>query len=124
MEHVDYPRNIHKYVSDLLKTDGLLFHDIEFHSHGISNLWNGHYFYSPIVWKLIKGKRKNFLNRLTLTEHLEIIKSTNSAVLDILKRYEESGEINQKFLNKYTLEDLNIIGACVLLKKSQFINIK
>jgi len=123
MEHVDYPESIHKDISDLLKTDGLLLHDIEFHSHGISNLWNGHYFYSPKVWRLIKGKRKNFLNRLTLNEHLEIIKYTNSEILDILKRYKEPGNINHEFFNKYTLEDLKIIGACVLLKKSEFSNI-
>ncbi|MCX6327518.1 MAG: hypothetical protein NT144_12850, partial [Bacteroidia bacterium] len=36
MEHVTTPGSIYKCVSNQLKVDSFMFHDIEFHSHGLT----------------------------------------------------------------------------------------
>ncbi|MFC2152999.1 methyltransferase domain-containing protein [Bacteroidota bacterium] len=42
MEHVNSPNLVYKNIYNVLKSGGIMLHDIEFHSHGITKSWYGH----------------------------------------------------------------------------------
>lgn len=77
MEHVNMPENIYKKIYENLKTNNYMLHDIELHSHDLTSKLNGHLRISSLLWKIIKGKRKYFLNRTTAKEHQEYIIKNN-----------------------------------------------
>jgi len=81
MEHVSSPKAIYHKLSQLLVKNGLMFHDIEFHSHNITGNWDGHYHVPNCQWAIVFGKRKYFLNRCYPADHLEYVKNTNLKVL-------------------------------------------
>jgi len=87
MEHVRNPSNVYKSAINHLHVNALMLHDIELHSHGITNEPDGHYEIPERVWKIIYGKRKYFLNRWSLEEHLEELELMNCNILDVNKKY-------------------------------------
>ena len=91
MEHVAVPDDIYKAIHYHLKPDSYMFHDIEYHSHGLTKRIDGHYSIPYYVWKIIYGKRQYFLNRWKSKDHLisinskgfQIIKNKESYVIDV-----------------------------------------
>ncbi len=91
MEHVSAPDSIYEAINHHLKTGSFMFHDIEYHSHGLTKRIDGHYSVPDYVWKIIYGKRQYFLNRWKPKDHLtsiidkgfQILKSKESYVVDV-----------------------------------------
>lgn len=75
MEHVNEPFIIYKNIAFLLKDTGYMVHDIELHSHDLTKAVDGHLFIKDLIWKMIVGRREYLLNRLTSSEHFELIQS-------------------------------------------------
>ncbi len=108
MEHVNSPEIVYKNIGSILKSDGIMLHDIEFHSHGITKSWHGHNDINDFVWSIIKGKRNYFQNRLNYNEHCLLMKKNN------FKRINEI--IVTKEINNV---QKNIYGAAILVRKDQ-----
>jgi len=70
MEHVKNPPFVYAAIAMHLKHGGYTFHDIEFHSHGITVSINGHIKIPKNLWLIIHGNRKYFLNRFQLNDHI------------------------------------------------------
>ncbi len=122
MEHVLYPHKIYKNLALLLKYDGIMFHDIEYHAHDLSDYWNGHYTYNDFLWKLTFGGRKYFLNRLTHSDHEKLIEDAENRIIMSERCYKET------FINKCDLAgkfkfiselDLKSYGGIILSKKNE-----
>ena len=86
-----------------LKKDGFISHRIGFSSHGLAKEWNGHWKYSDLMWKLIRGKRPYLINREPLSTHLKLMSEegfkirniiTSESPLDISRR-----ELSHRFKN-------------------------
>lgn len=73
LEHVDEIDALYRATWRWLKPRGVVSHQIDYRSHGTSVLWNGHWRYSDMVWRLIRGKRQQLINRLTHSDHLELL---------------------------------------------------
>lgn len=73
LEHVDDLASVYQTCFAWLKQDGLMSHDIDFKSHGLSPDWNGHWVYPESVWRLIRGKRPYFLNREPCSTQLRLL---------------------------------------------------
>ena len=71
MEHVDDLQITYQALYRWLKPGGFMSHEIDFRSHRTTREWNGHWAYSDLVWRLIRGARPYFLNRQPLSTHLE-----------------------------------------------------
>jgi hypothetical protein len=90
MEHVAEPGKVYKAINKHLKKGSFVFHDIEFHSHGITKSIDGHYRIPGFLWKIIYGKRKHFLNRWSLQDHIncmtengfELIETNEKSMID------------------------------------------
>jgi hypothetical protein len=95
-------------------------HQIDLSSHGNALEWNGHWKYTNLLWKIIKGKRSGFVNRKPRSYHINIINNLNFNVLF------EKQTNNYNGLNKNTLkrpynnlpdEDYNCQGLYIIASK-------
>jgi len=75
LEHVVDPGAAYLACYKHLKASGYMIHDVEFHSHGITSKPDGHMKIHSFLWKIIYGRRNYFLNRWTLSEHINQIQS-------------------------------------------------
>jgi len=75
LEHVDDLPAAFSALYRYLKPGGVMSHDVDFKSHGIADTWDGHWCYSGILWKLIRGRRKHsyWLNRHPHSRHIKFI---------------------------------------------------
>ncbi len=116
LEHIDNLEDAFAAMQRWLKPGGIMSHQIDFSSHGLSKLWNGHWFFSKSFWKLIKGKRIFLINRQPYSTYLKLLEKYNFKIMHISKT-EEPLEIDRKKLAKefYSLndEDLEISGALI-----------
>ena len=89
MEHVEDIRNYYQNMHHWLNQDGIMSHQIDFECHGLASKWNGHWGYTSFIWKIIKGKKREMLNRLPHSNHLDFMRSEN---LEIVKEIVFEGE--------------------------------
>jgi hypothetical protein len=66
-----------------LKPSGMASHIIDFKSHGATKNWNGHWTFSDFEWKIIKGRKKFYINRYPYSKHIEMHKKYNFKVINI-----------------------------------------
>ncbi|MCI0338109.1 MAG: methyltransferase domain-containing protein [Acidobacteria bacterium] len=73
LEHVDDLSNTYRAMHSWLKPGGYISHMIDFKCHKTADEWNGHWTYSDLTWKLIRGKRSYLLNREPHSTHLKLL---------------------------------------------------
>ena len=73
LEHVEDLEGTYGAMYAWLKPGGHLSHEIDFKWHGTADQWNGHWAYSDMTWKLIKGRRPYLLNRQPHSVHIAIM---------------------------------------------------
>lgn len=121
MEHVDDTRGMYQLHYSWLKSGGYAFHVIDFKSHGTAPGWDGHWAYGKAEWGLVRGASKYLINRLSCSEHLNLLTASG---FDILKceRYRARSTISRSQLSSdfssMSDEDLGTSTAVVLVQKS------
>ena len=90
LEHVDELAHAYRKMYDLLKPGGVMSHVIDFRCHGSARDWNGHWTYSDLTWKLVRGRRPYFLNRAPCSTHLSLLRRTGFDVTFACPRSESS----------------------------------
>jgi len=87
MEHVDDMVLAYGIMYAYLKSGGFVSHEIDFQSHGTALVWNGHWGYSDLLWKIIKGRMPYLINRYTHSQHLDVIKRAGfKIIIDITSK--------------------------------------
>ncbi|MCH7549523.1 MAG: methyltransferase domain-containing protein [Candidatus Krumholzibacteriota bacterium] len=81
LEHVDEIERTYERMYSWLKPNGFMSHAIDFKSHGSANEWNGHWAYSDLTWKLIKGRRPYLINRLPHSQHIKLMNDAGFKVV-------------------------------------------
>jgi len=85
MEHVLKPLDVYKAINKHLLPNSYMLHDIEFHSHGLTQQIDGHMRISNFWWYIIFGKRSFYNNRWRMEQHLLTIKKTGF----LIKKFQE-----------------------------------
>ena len=91
LEHVDNLSYSYETLCRWLKPDGFMSHAIDFRCHGTAKIWNGHWTYSDMVWKLVKGKRPYLLNRQPHSVHVDLMKKVGFEIICDMKTKDTSG---------------------------------
>jgi hypothetical protein len=81
LEHIDDLPGACRAMHRWLKPDGYLSHQIDFKAHGTAVEWNGHWAYSDLTWKLIKGRRPYLLNREPHSTHVSILERAGFSIV-------------------------------------------
>lgn len=122
LEHVSDLQSVYRSCYDWLKPNGLMSHQIDFRSHGLSRVWNGHWAYPDTLWKLLQGKRPLFLNREPCSTHLRLMRENGFKLLveerSMLKSQLESKELAPRF-RRMTEQDLTTSGLFVVAQKPE-----
>lgn len=120
LEHIDDLEGAYRAFYQWLKPKGVLSHQIDFASHRTSQYWNGHWGYSDIVWKLIKGARPYLVNRQPYSVHEKLLAEVGFDVVDSLIVRDDRGLSRERLAQAFrqmTASDLVTRGAYVLATK-------
>ncbi len=120
LEHVDDLEFTYRTLYYWLKKGGSMSHQIDFTSHKITAVWNGHLSYSDFTWRLIRGQRPYLLNRQLLSTHIGLLKNTGFRVVAVIPVKGKNGLARNQLSNKYkniSEEDLTVSSAHILSKK-------
>jgi len=116
LEHAEPLGAVYKNLRKWLKPGGFMSHQIDFRSHGTAEDWNGHWEYSDIMWKLIKGGKPYLINREPLSVHLALQKEAGFKIIAV-KKYLSATKLNPARLagrfRHLSEEDLTVSGAFI-----------
>lgn len=81
LEYVDDLHSVYSAMNSWLKLGGFVSHQVDFGSVGTAVDWNGHWAYSDLMWRLMRGRRPYFPNRQPHSVHLEILREEGFEVV-------------------------------------------
>ena len=126
LEHVEDLKHTYDAMYKWVKKGGCISNQIDFQSHGLSDEWNGHWSFSDLTWKLMKGNRPYLINREPLSKHIEVAQDVGFEIISVIpvKTFpsdEYTGTIERnKLAEKFrdmSEEDFTTTSAYVLAKK-------
>ena len=126
LEHVKDLKHTYDAMYKWVKKGGCISNQIDFESHGLSDEWNGHWSFSDLTWKLIKGNRPYLINREPISKHLEAAQDAGFEIILVLpvKTFPsdtytgtmERDKLAKKFRNM-SEEDFTTTSAYILARK-------
>jgi SAM-dependent methyltransferase len=99
LEHVVDLERTYRALSLWLKPGGLMSHQIDLTSHGVTEKWNGYRAYPELIWKAILGRRPYLINRAPCSVHLELLEKNGFEIL-ATKRVNRSDGIRRSELSR------------------------
>ena len=84
LEHVEDIKHTYHAMYRWVKKGGCISNQIDFESHGLSDEWNGHWSFSDLTWKLMKGKRPYLINREPLSKHLKAAEDAGFEIVSVI----------------------------------------
>ena len=75
LEHVDQLEDAYRTMRLWLAPTGFMSHQIDLRSHGWAEKWSGHWEYSDLSWKMLRGRDVWMINRMPASTHLNMINS-------------------------------------------------
>lgn len=82
LEHVDDLEHTYDAFKQWLRPGGYMSHEIDFRSHRLTEVWNGHLEYPEWVWKLIVGRKPYVINRQPCSTHVSLMKERGFEIVD------------------------------------------
>ncbi|MGE5639487.1 MAG: methyltransferase domain-containing protein [Clostridia bacterium] len=98
LEHIDDLDGAYRAMRAWLKPGGLLSHQIDFRSHGLADEWNGHWAYSDLAWRLVRGGRPYLLNREPRSTHERLLEAHGFRIL-----YQQPASTRQRAIERRQL---------------------
>jgi SAM-dependent methyltransferase len=96
LEHVDDVPFTHRAIYRWLRPGGWASHTVDCRSHGWADSWNGHWSYSAVEWKLVRGARPWILNRYSCSQHIGAATSEGFEVASQVPRLVAPDEAMQR----------------------------
>lgn len=120
LEHVRDLETTYRALYQWLKPGGMMTHQIDFTSHGLSREWNGYRTYSELLWKIVLGRRSFLINRQPHSVHTGLLTQNGFSLLLDMQNYAPGG-IPRSRLSKcwkgISDDDLACSGAFIQAKK-------
>jgi len=91
LEHVVDLEGTYRALSLWLRPGGMMSHQIDFTSHGVSDRWNGYRAYPEWLWRIIAGKRAYLLNRQPCSVHIELARKSGFKIICLLRKSRTDG---------------------------------
>lgn len=83
LEHVDNLPGAYEAMAMWLRKGGYVSHVIDFKCHGTAGTWDGHWAYSDLMWRIVRGKRIWLINREPCSTHMDLLRKKNFNVVDV-----------------------------------------
>ena len=121
MEHVDQLEETYAECFRILKPGGFMSHQIDFRCHDTAPEWNGHWKYSGLTWRLMRGGRPWFINRQPCSAHLNLVKQAGFSLCAEIKQFGSFGISSRQLASRFqslSESDLETSGIFILASKS------
>jgi hypothetical protein len=117
LEHIDDLPSAYASMYEWLKPGGMMSHQIDFRSHGLTTSWNGHWAYSNFVWAIIRGKRPFLLNRQPYSVHRAFMRRTGFRIVGEYLGVDETGLRRGQLAPRWrTMSDADLTCSGVLVQ--------
>ena len=120
LEHAENLFLLYKKCFDWLSPYGIMSHAIDFKSHGTALVWNGHWTYSSLLWRMMRGRRPYLINREPLSTHLRLMREAGFEII-LVERHKTKSNLKTKQLAKafsnLDQDDLTTSGAYIIAQK-------
>lgn len=90
-EHIDDLATAYRSVWYWLKPGGVMQNQIDFRSHEMTREWNGQYAVSPGLWRIMRGRRTFFINRVTPSAHVQLAESSGFLITQLFEHKGSTG---------------------------------
>jgi SAM-dependent methyltransferase len=104
-----------------LKPGGVMSHEIDFKSFGLTREWNGHWACSDMLWRFAVGNRRHRLNREPCSAHVALAEAAGCRVVSIERARRPSditrAQVTTRF-QRLTDDDLTTSSALIQAIKS------
>lgn len=120
LEHVEDLAAMYQTMWRWLRPGGAMTHSIDFSSHGTSKRWNGHWTVPDSMWRLMRGKRRYFLNREPASTHQALLEQVGfeckafhrTPLASTLQRTDLAARFRQ-----FSESDLTTVAAFIVARK-------
>ena len=85
LQYMDDLTKTYNLMSSWLKPQGWISHQIDLKSLGSADTWDGHWSYSDMEWKIVKGRKNYNINRGSYATHINLLKNNNFKITKIIK---------------------------------------
>jgi hypothetical protein len=117
---LEYPPDLAGIYAEMcrwLKRGGVMSHEIDFKSIGMTTEWNGHWSSSDAVWRLAAGRRRHRINREPHSTHIALIKKTGCRVVRDERIIRPSGITRAQLAPRFRhLTDEDLITSSALIQ--------
>lgn len=120
LEHVDDLEHTYQAMHAWLKPGGVMSHEVDFKCHGTAAEFNGHWTYSDLAWKWVKGRDAYLINREPLSRHLELLSGTGFNLISVVPDQKTGGVERRQLSPRFrglSEEDLTTGSAFLLAVK-------
>ena len=120
LEYIPDLRSFYKHTYELLRPDGIMSHQIDLTSMGLSDTWDGHWMYTDLEWKLIRGKKQCIINRATHSAHINFLHDAGFIIIDDIKKTSRPTVKREHLANHFRdlpEDDLHTTGTYILASK-------
>ena len=119
MEHVDDLEATYASCRDWLRPGAVMSHQIDFNSHGTATTWNGHWAYSDLTWRMVRGARGYLINRAPHSWHRAALTAAGFSILEDQPVKRDDG-LGRAFLARpyrdLDDDDLTTAGAFIIAR--------
>ncbi|HET9715229.1 MAG TPA: methyltransferase domain-containing protein [Pseudolabrys sp.] len=117
---LQYPSDLKPVYVEMarwLKPGGLMSHEIDFKSIGLTSGWNGHWTCSDALWRLVAGRRRHRINREPCSKHIALLKSVNCRVARVERTRQPSAIAREQLAPRFrSLDDEDLTTSSALIQ--------
>jgi hypothetical protein len=116
---LEYPQDLPSLYAEMcrwLKRGGVMSHEIDFKSFGMTVEWNGHWSCSDALWRVAAGRRRHRLNREPHSTHIALTQKAGCGVICDERTVQPSGITRAQLAPRFrylTDEDLTTSSALI-----------
>ena len=81
LEHIDNLPDVYRAMYGWLKPGAYMSHQFDLKCHDSAVEWNGHWTYSELMWKLVRGKDVWLINRQPYSRHVALMKESGFKIV-------------------------------------------
>ncbi len=118
MEYMDDLDGAYQALAAWIRPGGAMSHQIDLSCHGLATTWDGHWAYTDLGWKMIRGKRPFFINRAPASAHFKAMERAGMEVVHVTRF--EAKPTGHKLAPRFatmSADDRNTRGIYVIARK-------
>ncbi len=120
LQMVDDLEETYRAMFSWLKPGGWSSHSIACTSHYLSPFWNGHWAYTDLEWRVVRGRRKYLLNREPIGTHLRLARKVGFEIVHLDRQWADDGLNVEALAPRFRAlesDDRRTHGAMLILRR-------